>query len=52
MLEKLFVQSLFPEEGPFVQPMPLALLISVCAVLFIVAIYFVWSKNFAKKSDS
>jgi hypothetical protein len=29
-----------------------ALLVCVCAVLFIVAVYFVWSRNFAKKSDS
>ncbi len=34
------------------EPLPLSVLIGVCGVLFIGTVYFVWSRNFARKSES
>jgi hypothetical protein len=50
-LSNVFAQFSFPEEGPFVEPLPLWLLVSMSAVLFIVAVYFIWSRNFEKKLE-
>jgi hypothetical protein len=42
---------LFSEEGLLMGPLPVAVLIGVCGVLLIGTVYFVWSRNFSKKSE-
>jgi hypothetical protein len=41
-----------PEEVPFMASLPLSVMIGVCGVLLVGTIYFVWSRNFSKKSES
>jgi hypothetical protein len=40
------------EEGTFMEPLPVSVLIGVCGVLLVGTVYFVWSRNFSKKSES
>lgn len=34
------------------EPLSVSVLVGVSGVLFIGAVYFIWSRNFAKKSES
>jgi hypothetical protein len=34
------------------EPLPVSVLIGVCGVLLVGTVYFVWSRNFSKKSES
>jgi hypothetical protein len=50
-LDSVVRPFLLPEEGLLMGPLPVTVLIGVCGVLLIGTVYFVWSRNFSKKSE-